>query len=276
MDINTFLKTLKKRQAKVWIFVLIFLIIASVASFSQSLKYQATSRLLIIQDGAASDPYTISKSNQYLSSLLSEAVYSSSFFDLLVNSETNIDWGYFNGDYKQQIKKWKKTVLAKNINDTGVLEVQVYHPDQEQAKKIAEAINNLLITQNNLYQGSNSNLKLKIIDQPLVSSWPVKPNLILNFGGALVFGLLFSFIYIYYFPVSQKSLKVKIQTPIKVSQPKIQPEPVKISYHENPEPRVGNQLNNFERSEEEIIALNNKYREQQNLHFSGNIKNIMN
>lgn len=276
MDINTFFKTLKKRQAKIWLFVLIFLIIAGAVSFGQSLKYQATSRLLIIQDGAASDPYTISKSNQYLSSLLSEAVYSSSFFDLLASSNTNIDWNYFNGDYKQQVKKWKKTVLTRNINDTGVLEIQVYHPDQDQAKKISEGINNLLITQNNLYQGSSNNLKLKIIDQPLVSSWPVKPNLILNFGGALIFGLLFSLIYIYYFPVSQKSLKIKIQTPIKVSQPKIQPEPIKINQQPNQEFLATNLEKNFERSEEEIIALNNQYREQHNLPFSGNIKNIIN
>ena len=269
MEINTFIKTIKKRQGKIWIFILVFIIIASAVSFSQPLKYQATSRLLIIQEGAAADPYTMSKSNQYLSSLLAEAVYSSSFFDLMLNSDSNIDWPYFSGDYKQQIKKWKKTVLARNVNDTGVLEIQVYHPDQEQAKQIAATINNLLITQNSLYQGSSNNLKLKIIDQPLVSSWPVKPNLILNFGGALVFGLLFGLIYIYYFPISQKRIKAKLEMPVTVNYQA----PVKISYQPKAEPIAMNQM---ERSEEEIIALNNKFKTEQNPSFSGNIRNIMN
>lgn len=258
MDINTFLKILKKRQGKVWLFILIFLVIASVASFSQSLKYQATSRLLIIQDGASSDPYTISKSNQYLSSLLSEAVYSGSFYDLMSTANSNIDWQYFNGDYKQQIKKWKKTISAKNINDTGVLEIKVYHPVPDQAKQIASAINNLLITQNNLYQGSNNNLKLKIIDQPLVSSFPAKPNLALNLGGALVFGLLFGLIYIYYFPASRKILKTKV------------PAPIKLKYEPEPEQTINELISRPN------LMSGNEFESEQAHSFSGDMRNIIN
>jgi len=147
MEINIFIKNLKKRKGKLIVFVLIFLIVAAAISFSQPLKYKANSRLLIIQENSTSDPYTIAKSNQYVGSLLSEAVYSGSFLELLAtNNSSNINWSYFTGNYKQQLKLWKKTVSARNINNTGVMEVAVYHPDSNQAKQIAIAVNNLLVT----------------------------------------------------------------------------------------------------------------------------------
>jgi len=204
MDTTYFLKTIKKRQGIIITFVLIFIGLALIATFSQPLKYRASSRLLIIQEGTTSDSYAIAKSNQYLSSLLSEAVSSGSFFDLMTGSNSGVDWSYFGGDYKQQIKKWKKTVTAQSANDTGVMAIETYHPNSEQAKQIAIAVNNIIMSQNNIYQGSDTNVKIKVIDQPLVSSFPVKPNLILNFAAGLIFGLLFGLAYVYYFPESKK------------------------------------------------------------------------
>ncbi len=210
MEITSFLKIIKKRQGAIIASVLIFLAIAMVITFSQPLKYRVSSRLLIISDGAISDPYTIAKSNQYLSSLLSEAVYSGSFFQLLTASNYDINWNYFSGDYKKQIKIWKKSIMTRSVNDTGVLEVEVYHPDPYQARQIAYAVNNALITQNNVYQGSATGLRVKVIDEPTVSSYPVKPNLPLNAGAAIIFGGAFGLAYIYYFPISRKERRLTI------------------------------------------------------------------
>ncbi len=245
MEINTFIKIIKKRKSKLFIFVLIFLIIAAAISFSQPLKYKASSRLLIIQEGSSSDPYTIAKSNQYVGSLMSETVYSGSFLELLASNSSNLDWSYFNGNYKQQLKRWKKTISARNINDTGVIEVAIYHPDANQAKQIAITVNNLIVTQNSTYQSSNGTVKIKVIDQPVVSSFPVKPNLPLNLGAALIFGLLFGLTYIYYFPESKKRKIVKVN---------------KININHN------HQLDNNIVKEEEVEDRND---------FSGNIRNII-
>ena len=209
MEITNFIKIIKKRKGTILAFVLIFLTIAMAITFSQPLKYRVSSRLLIISDGAASDPYAIAKSNQYLTSLLSEAAYSGSFYQLLTASNNyDINWSYFSGDYKEQVKKWKKSIMARNVNDTGVMEVEIYHPDPYQAKQIAYAVNNALITQNSIYQGSTAGLKIKVIDEPTVSSYPVKPNLPLNAGAAIVFGLFAGLAYVYYFPLSRRERRL--------------------------------------------------------------------
>jgi len=208
MEITNFLKIIKKRRGTVIASVLIFLVVAMAITFSQPLKYRVSSRLLIMSDGSISDPYVIAKSNQYLSSLLSEAVYSGSFFQLLTASNYDIDWSYFSGDYKEQTQKWKKSVLARNVNDTGVMEVEVYHPNPEQAKQLAYAVNNALITQNNVYQGSTNGLRVKVIDEPIVSAYPVKPNLPLNATAAIFFGGAFGLAYVYCFPLSRKERRL--------------------------------------------------------------------
>lgn len=208
MEITNFIKIIKKRRGTIMAFVLIFLSIAMAITFSQPLKYQVSSRLLIISDSSASDPYAIAKSNQYLTSLLSEAAYSGSFYQLLTASNYDINWSYFSGDYKEQVKKWKKSISARNVNDTGVMEVEIYHPDPYQAKQIAYAVNNALITQNSTYQGSTAGLRIKVIDEPTVSSYPVKPNLPLNAGAAIVFGLFAGLAYVYYFPLSRRERRL--------------------------------------------------------------------
>ncbi len=209
MEIKNFLKIVRKRRSAIFVSVLLFLAIAIAVTFSQPLKYRVSSRVLIMSDGTISDPYTIAKSNQYLSSLLSEAVYSGSFFQLLTASNYDIDWTYFKGDYRAQTKLWKKSILARNINDTGVLEVEVYHPNPYQAKQIAYAVNNALVTQNNVYQGSTAGLKVKVIDEPIVSSYPVKPNLPLNLAAAIVFGFAFGLAYVYNYPMSREEKKLR-------------------------------------------------------------------
>jgi len=203
MEVKNFFAIIKNRGKIVFLIVLFFVVLATIVSLSQALKYRSSSRLLIIQDNPSLDSYNLAKSNQYLGSLLTEAAYSGSFFELLSSSDSRIDWSYFGSNYKDQVKKWKETISVQNVGDTGIIQIDIYYPDQTQAKNISLAVNNLLIAKNGLYQNSGDNLKIKIIDQPILSSWPVKPNLLLNFITALILGTLFSFSYVYYFPAKK-------------------------------------------------------------------------
>lgn len=204
MEVKDFFLLIKKRKGTIFNFVLIFLIIAAAITFSQPLKYQATTRLLIVQDNKNADPYIISKSNQYLGDLFSQVVYSGTFFDLVTNSNFNVDKTYFSGEYKNQIKLWKKTVSAVSNSDTGIIEINTYQPNPYQANQLALAVNDVLINKNYIFQGSNSNIKINVIDPPTVSTFPVKPDIILNLGAALILGFFSSLIYVYLVPVSKK------------------------------------------------------------------------
>lgn len=208
MEFLDFTKLLKRKKQTIFTVVFIVLIITLIVSLVGPLKYGAKSRLLVIQNTAGTDPYTVSKSNEYLGNLFSQVAYSSSFFDFVLNSNYNIDKNYFSGSYNQQLKLWQKTVQTKTLSDTGIVEIMIYHPDPYQAQQIALAVNDVLINKNSNYQGNGEAIKINIIDQPLVSTYPVKPNLPENLGVALAASLLFSLFYIYLFPEERYNLRL--------------------------------------------------------------------
>lgn len=207
MEIETLIREIKKRRAIVVSIVLTTIVVVGIVTFIQPLKYSVKSRLLISQNLTGSDPYTVSKSNQYLSNLFSQVVYSSSFFNLVDNAGFNIDNSYFGDDYKKQMRIWKKTVEARSIGDTGILEIYIYHPNTYQAQQISLAVNQVLISQSSNYQKGGDQVFISVIDQPLTSSYPVKPNIILNGIFALLLGLGTAVLYVYLFSNNNKATK---------------------------------------------------------------------
>lgn len=208
MELLDFNKLLRRKKSTIFTLVFLVLILTLAVSLINPLKYGAKSRLLVIQNTTGTDPYTVSKSNEYLGNLFSQVAYSSSFFDFVLNSNYNVDKNYFSGSYNQQLKLWQKTVQTKTLSDTGIIEVMVYHPDPYQAQQIALAVNDVLINKNFNYQGNGDGIKVNIIDQPLVSTYPIKPNLPENLAVALAASLLFSLFYIYLFPEERYNLRL--------------------------------------------------------------------
>ena len=204
MDLSNLLK--QKRQTLLSIF-LIFLVIGSAFVLLQEFKFGTKSKILVIQEGYGRvDPYAVSRSVEYLSDLFSRVIYSNSFFSLVVSSDFDIEEGYFGEDATKQMKKWKKTISAKAVENSGIININIYHPDASQAKQIALAVNHILITQNQNYQGLGDSVKISVLDQPVVSKYPVKPDLFFNLLFIFGLSLLFGLIYIYVFPEERYDL----------------------------------------------------------------------
>ncbi len=208
MEFLDFIKLLGKKKGTFFTLTFVTVLLTILISLIGPLNYGAKSRLLLIQNSSASDPYTLSKSNEYLSGLLAEVVHSGSFYNLVIASPYDIDKTHFSGDYNKQMKQWNKTVSTKTYSDTGIIEINVYHSNPYQAQQIALAVNDILINNNASYQGSGSAIKINIIDQPIVSNYPVQPNLIMNALLAVVGGLLLSLFYVYIFPEERYDLSL--------------------------------------------------------------------
>ncbi|MFA6106433.1 MAG: Wzz/FepE/Etk N-terminal domain-containing protein [Patescibacteria group bacterium] len=199
MDINL----VKRKKWTIVTLVLLFLIFGLGGSLVQGFKYEASAKILVYQKfPAGTDIYSINRSNEYLSSVLAEVVKSDSFYGEVMQAGFNIDADYFNEEKssKDILKKWGQTAEARPAIDSGMINISVFHPDRSEAEKIARAVNFVLVTKNQNYHGGGENVVIKIIDKPLVSDWPVKPNLPLNLGLAFTIGLVVAFTYIYLFP----------------------------------------------------------------------------
>jgi len=200
MSFQEFLNLVNYRKKTVILITVVILIVASLITFLQPLKYSAHSRILIINYDT--NTYTLTQSSEYVANILTQAAYSDYFYQSLKNSYTDngIDWSYFHGDDQKQLNIWENTIEIKPSVDNEFIQVTIYHPNKDQAKKIAWAVNDTLVNKNQLYHGLGDRIKLKVIDNSLTSNFPAKPNIPLNLGLGLILGLVLGLIYVYIFP----------------------------------------------------------------------------
>lgn len=203
MELHDFINLVARKRRTVFGIIALFIVLGAGVIVFQRFKYSSKSQLLVVQEYDRSvDAYTASKSNEYLSSVLANVVISNSFYTKVMESGFDINQGYFGDNNKDQMKEWERTVTAKSINDSGIISIVVYHTDRSQAEKINRAINHVLMTQSTAYHGSGDAVKIRLIDQPITSNFPVKPNIFLTIGLAIAFGFVTSLIYIYLMPNS--------------------------------------------------------------------------
>lgn len=178
------------------LFALLGLVIALLVSFVQPLKYSSTVKLLVLQDsGSAVDAYTASRSEERIADNLSLNIFTTTFFDEVLKAGFDIDENSFPVDDNRQRKAWSRTVSATVTRGAGLLTISAYHEDIIQAEKIVRAVAHVLTQQADQYT-SGRNVSVRLIDAPLNSRWPVRPNILVNAFSGLVLGGLVGIAYV--------------------------------------------------------------------------------
>lgn len=225
MEINEFFKLIGKRKQTIFAIVLFFVFITTVFTLIQPLRYESKSKLLVLQNfGENFDPYSAAKSNEYLSNLLARITTSEIFFEEMLGSGFNVDKNYFSDRADKKLKLWEKTVVARAVNDSGIISVNIYHTDKYQTEQIARAVNYVLKTKNSQFYTGGSNVNIKVIDEPIVSKWPVKPNAPMNIGFAIILGIISGLFYIYILPDEKYSLRIFPKKREKIEYSKVEKE----------------------------------------------------
>ena len=167
-----------------------------VLSFLRPLEYSSTTRLLILQQIGAVDAYTASRAAERVADDLANIIYTTTFFDKVVSSSSEIDETYFGDEESKRRKRWGRTVDATVTRGTGLLELRVYHTDIEQAELIARSVSSVLVTEGWTYTSGGS-ISIQLVDEPLNSRWPVRPNVPTNAFTGLFLGGLAGVAYVY-------------------------------------------------------------------------------
>lgn len=165
-------------------------VVALVLSFVSPLSYRATMRLLIIQATSPTlDAFTAVKSSEKVGRNFGNVIVSSSFLERVLLANPKIDAAEFPKDERKRRRAWERTVESSVAPETSVMEVRVFHDRPTQAHAIAEGIGNVLARDAREYTGS-SDIAVKVIDSPLVSRFPVRPNIPLQTALGLILGAL--------------------------------------------------------------------------------------
>ncbi|MFA5047776.1 MAG: Wzz/FepE/Etk N-terminal domain-containing protein [Patescibacteria group bacterium] len=186
------------------IFTLIFLaviitILTFVFSFYQTPKYKSSAKLLVVFNQESTDAYTAAKNDNYITGILSEVIYSNSFMENVFSGNFNLkDTFGFNPETRQ--KNWRKSVSVSTLDNKGIIMIDVFNSDQHQAKQFANAITYVLMTKHGIYDGSNSQVSIKLIDNPSVYENWAKTKVARDTIIGLIAGLLVGLSFIVIFP----------------------------------------------------------------------------
>lgn len=169
-------------------FGLLGLVLALIVSFVQPLGYSSTVRLLILQDvGSSVDAYTASRAEERIADNLSTLLYTSTFFDQVMDAGFDIDQTVFPDDASKKRKVWGNMVKATVARGSGLLSITAYHRDIDEAEQIVRAIAVVLTERVDEYTSGGS-VDVRLVDDPLNSRWPVKPNILVNILSGFILG----------------------------------------------------------------------------------------
>ncbi len=200
MEIVDFIQIIRRKWQTLTVVCGLVMGLTFVLSLAMPAKFRSTTKLLVLQNLASDvDPYTVSKSTEFISGIFAEVIHSEAFFKQVLASEFDITDDYSRNPLKRQ-KQWKNTVKASSSAFSGILQIDVYHKSYAQAEKLASAVAEVLIKQNQFYHGRGSAIEVKTIDAPATTDMPVTPNVPVNMAVSLILGLILGFGLIFAFP----------------------------------------------------------------------------
>lgn len=187
------LSVLKRRSKSLFGVGLIVAILALIFSLLLPLEYRADAQLLVVSKTRYGvDPYTAVKSAERVGENLEKIVKTDVFYNqVFAQPNYQLDANDFRGlTDRERRKKWEKTMHASVAFGTGVLNVSAYHTDPAQAKAYAAAAMDALVQ--NGWEFVGGDVTLKVINRPVVTSIPVRPNLVTNAIAGFLVGVLFA------------------------------------------------------------------------------------
>lgn len=187
------LHLLLKHSRLIFLWGIIFAVLAFAVSFLFPRYYSAESQVLIISRGMGGvDPYTQSKAAERIGENLAQIMGTADFYGKVLESQSdNFDRArWITLDERARRKAWAKDVKAEVVYGTGLLRLTVYGRTKEDTTALAVAVTDTVTNRGWEYVGGD--VSIKTVNSPLLSRLPARPDFMINTILGFVLGLLFA------------------------------------------------------------------------------------
>lgn len=185
------LVNLVRRSKLIFLVGLLVALLSAGLTFLFPLEYRADAQVLIISKSSSGiDPYTLVRSAERVGGNVIQVMKTDDFYQK-VKAQTNydIDWNFFeNKGEREKRKLWQKTLVPSVVYGTGVLNISTFSTNPDNAVKLAAASADALVSQGWQYVGGD--VTMKIVNNPVATKWPVRPNIAINALLGFVVGTL--------------------------------------------------------------------------------------
>lgn len=191
-----FSNPISRIKKNIGLLVVVGLVCALAVSFLTLLfprEYRADAQVLIISKARNGvDPYTVVKSAERIGENLVQIMQTDDFFrKVTTQASYNLNLSRFEGiAERQKRKRWAKTLQPSVVYGTGVLNISTYATSAGQAEQLAGASAQALVSSGWEYVGGD--VAIKVVNDPVVTKWPARPNIFVNALVAFLLSILIS------------------------------------------------------------------------------------
>lgn len=197
MDYST-VSFISRRWRKATYFGIVFAALAFVAVFLIGPDYAVRTDYLVSQDGAMNkDYYSLTRSAEYMSRVLTEVAGSERFIDAVIETG-KVGQDFLPADKRDRLASWKRMVRIDKKLDLGIIGVTVSSDDLKTAQKVSLAVSQVFTERNGRFLGSgDTNVPVSVLSGPITERNPSGTRAALallgGFGTGFVGYLLLSF-----------------------------------------------------------------------------------
>lgn len=169
-------------------------VVASIGfTLLQKPQYRSSFTLLVLEQQNNLDGYTAAKSAERLSASLGQLMYTTTFTDQVYqrikSSELLAGDPLFTATDMKRQTLWKRSIETRIQPDVGMLQIAVYHANRSASTIMANTLATVLVEQGTNYLGGGQDVQLKVVNYPLTTERPARPDVVLNVLAGLLLGL---------------------------------------------------------------------------------------
>ncbi|OGI26445.1 MAG: hypothetical protein A3J76_00625 [Candidatus Moranbacteria bacterium RBG_13_45_13] len=201
-------------KQKIGLMVLVGLLLAALAFWGVMLfapRYQSNFDVLVIQNQQEFvDSYTLAKSTEHFSKLLSESVYTETFLTKVIENYPEMG-KILPIDREDRVKNWGKMVKTSLNVELGMIHFKILAADKSQAENVSRTVASVLASNNSLFISENQNIEVRMVNAPVVKTNPGTGNLTLLIFSSFLIGALLVFVISFYKKVLFREFSEKNQ-----------------------------------------------------------------
>lgn len=190
---------MRRHQTAILFITLLTLALSGAVTAIQPTEYRSSFSVVLIDQTLNIDGYAAAKSAERLSQSLGQLVETDVFADKIYDELRGASLAQgnelFSTDQHLRREAWKRQVETRVQADVGLVRIAVFQPQPDAAQAIASTLSKQLVAFGRQYIGGGQNILFRIVDYPLPSERPARPNIILNLSAGLIVGLFGSMIF---------------------------------------------------------------------------------
>ena len=160
-------------------------------SLIQPFLYRSDFSVLFIQDNKeAGNAFDSVKNADNMTLYFQKIIKTEDFFNYVMKTDFGISEKDFSDNVLKKRQEWANMTKMNSINNSGILNISVFFNSKNGVDQYSKAIISVLTNDLQNFYANNSNLRIRVLENPVTTNRPVTPRIFLYGIFGIVVGII--------------------------------------------------------------------------------------